>query len=194
MGSATRLMKTCLRTSVELSVNVLADSFRWVAYTETVSYFEGATVYEYNVRSTISVCESHEGQALTALEALIQNETYDEVLSRCLGRDVTGVSGSFTSTSTSTSTPATLPISNAISVFALMESTDRPSGTPTRQPTADRPSGPTTIDLRQPTTNGPSIQRGVRVIADEADNGKNYCDTAKSYLMKIAALFTALHQ
>ena len=93
-------MKACVSKSMRLIVNASADtdSFQWIGYNETVSYVESAAVYEYHIRCTISMCESVEGQTRRALEALIQNETYDEVLSHCLGRVLSGVSSSFAST------------------------------------------------------------------------------------------------
>ena len=86
---------------MELIANMSAntDSFQWIGYNETVSYVESAAIYEYHIRCTISMCESVEGKTRRALEASIQNETYDEVLSHCLGRVLNGVSGSFASTS-----------------------------------------------------------------------------------------------
>ena len=112
-----------------LIVNVSDDSIQLIGYNETVTHIESAAIFEYHIRSTISMCESVEGQALRALEASIQNETYDEVLSQCLGRVVSGVSGSFTSTR------SVLPTPNTVSMYALMESTDGPTASPTRRPT-----------------------------------------------------------
>jgi hypothetical protein len=105
------------------------DSIQLMGYTETVSYTEDTTTYEYYIRSTMSMCESVEGQALRALETSIQNETYDEALSQCLGRVVSGVSGSFTSTRSG------LPTSDTMSMSTLMESTDGPTTSPTPPPT-----------------------------------------------------------
>ena len=112
-----------------LIANVSDDSIQWMVYNETVSYIESAAIFEYHIRSTISMCENVEGQALRALEASIQNETYDEVLSQCLGRVVSGVSGSFTSTR------SVLLTLDTVSMYALMESTDGPTASPTRRPT-----------------------------------------------------------
>ena len=107
-----------------------ADSFQWIGYNETVSYVESAAVYEYHIRCTISMCESVEGQTRRALEALIQNETYDEVLSHCLGRVLSGVSSSFASTRSALPTLDTVLISST-----LMESTDGPTACPTPRST-----------------------------------------------------------
>ena len=117
---------------MRLIVNVSADtdSFQWIGYKETVTYIDDATIYEYHIRCTISMCESVEDQTRRALEASIQNETYDEALSQCLGRVVSGVSGSIASTRSA------LPALDTISISsALMESTDGPTKRPTRQPT-----------------------------------------------------------
>ena len=112
-----------------LIVNVPEDSIQWIGYTETGSHIKDTTIYEYHIRSTMSMCESVEGQALRALEASIQNETYDEVLSQCLGRVVSGVSGRFTSTRSA------LLTSDTISMSSLMALTAEPTMSPTRPPT-----------------------------------------------------------
>ena len=112
-----------------LIANVSDDSIQLIGYTESVSYMKDTTTYEHYIRSTMSMCESVEGQALGALETSIQNETYDEVLSQCLGRVVSGVSGSFTSTRRG------LPTSDTIWMSTLLESTDGPTTTPTPSPT-----------------------------------------------------------
>ena len=110
-----------------LIANVSDDSIQWIGYTETVSNIQDTTTYVYHIRSTISMCESVEGQALRALEASMQNETYDEVLSQCLGRVVSGVSGSFTSTR------SVLIASDTVSMSTIMESTGGPTTSPTRR-------------------------------------------------------------
>lgn len=109
-----------------LIANASVESIQLIGYNETVTYIENATVYDYCIRSTICICESDEGQAHRALEASIQRETYDEVLSQCLGRVVNGVSGSFTSTRSA------LPALGA----SLMSSTL--AEFPTQQPTRFR--------------------------------------------------------
>ena len=110
-----------------LIANVSDDSIQLIGYTETISSMKDTTTHEYYIRSTMSMCESVEGQALGALETSIQNETYDEVLSRCLERVVSGVSGSFTTTR--------LPTSDTISMSSPMELTGEPTATPTPPPT-----------------------------------------------------------
>ena len=112
-----------------LIVNVPDDSIQMIGYTETGSNIKDTTIYEYHIRSTISMCESVEGQALRALEASIQNETYDEVLSQFLGRVVSGVSGRFTSTRSAFLT------SDIISMSSLMALTGEPTTSPTRPAT-----------------------------------------------------------
>jgi hypothetical protein len=112
-----------------LIANVSDDRIQMIGYTDTVSYIKDTTTYEYYIISTMSMFESVEGQALGALETSIQNETYDEVLSQCLGRVVSGVSGSFTTTRSD------LPTSDTISMSTLLESTDGPTTTPTPPPT-----------------------------------------------------------
>ena len=109
--------------------NVSDDSIQWIGYAETVSNIQDTTTYVYHIRSTISMCERVEGQALRALEASIQNETYDEVLSQCLGRVVSGVSSMFTSTRSG------LISSNIVSMSTRMESTGGPTTSPTPRPT-----------------------------------------------------------
>ena len=112
-----------------LITNASVDSMQLIGYNETVTYIDDATVYEYRIRCTISICESVEGQARRALEASIQKETFDEVLSQCLGRAVTGVSGIFTSTRSA------LPELGAPSMSStLIELTDAPVTSPTPQP------------------------------------------------------------
>ena len=112
-----------------LVANMSDDSIQLIRYIETVSNTEDTKTYEYHIRSTISLSASVEGQALRAFEASIQNETYDEALSQCLGRVVSGVSGRFTSTRSG------LLLSDTITMSTLMESTDGPTTSPTRQPT-----------------------------------------------------------
>jgi hypothetical protein len=112
-----------------LIANVSDGSIQLIGYTETVTYTKDTTTYEYYIRSTMSVCESVEGQALRALETSIQNEIYDEVLSQCLGRVVRCISGSFTSTRSG------LPTSDTIWMSNLLESTDGPTTSPTPPPT-----------------------------------------------------------
>ena len=122
-------MKACLTKSMGLIANASVDSMQLIGYNETVTYIDDATVYEYRIISTISICESVEGQARRALEASIQKETFDEVLSQCLGRAVTGVSGIFTSTRSA------LPALGAPSMSStLIELTDAPVTSPTPQP------------------------------------------------------------
>ena len=122
-------MKACLTKSMGLIANASVDSMQLIGYNETVTYIDDATVYEYRIISTISICESVEGQARRALEASIQKETFDEVLSQCLGRAVTGVSDIFTSTRSA------LPALGAPSMSStLMESSDAPVTSPTPQP------------------------------------------------------------
>ena len=129
LGSATNSMKSCLTNTIGLIANASVDSMQLMGYNETVTYIDDAIVYEYCIRSSISICESVEGQAHRALEASIQEETFDEVLSQCLGRAVTGVSGIFTSTRSA------LPAQGAPLVSStLMESTDVPVTSPTPQP------------------------------------------------------------
>ena len=112
-----------------LIANVSDDSIQLIGYTETISSMKDTTTHEYYIRSTMSMCESVEGQALRALETSIQNETYDEVLSQCLGRVVTGVSGRFTLTRSA------LLTSDIISMSSLMALTGEPTTTsPTRSP------------------------------------------------------------
>jgi hypothetical protein len=112
-----------------LIVSVPDDSIQLIGYTETGSNIKDTTIYEYHIRSTISMCESVEGQALRALEASIQSETYDEVLSQFLGRVVGGVSGRFTSTRSA------LLTSDIMSMTSLMGLTGEPTTSPTRPPT-----------------------------------------------------------
>ena len=122
-------MKACLTNSTGLIANASVDSMQLIGYNDTVTYIDDATVYEYRIISTISICESVEGQARRALEASIQKETFDEVLSQCLGRAVTGVSGIFTSTRSA------LPALGAPSMSStLIELTDAPVTSPTPQP------------------------------------------------------------
>jgi hypothetical protein len=109
-------------------VNVPDDRIQLIGYTETGSNIKDTTIYEYHIRSTISMCESVEGQAFRALEASIQNETYDEALSQCLGRAVSDVSGRFTSTRSG------MPTSDMISISSLMELTGEPTTSPTLPP------------------------------------------------------------
>ena len=129
LDSATNSMKACLTNLIGLIANASVDSMQLIGYNETVTYIDDATVYEYCIRCTISICESVQGQAHRALEASIQKETFDQVLSQCLGRAVTGVSGIFTSTRSA------LPAQGApLMSSTLMESTDAPVTSPTPQP------------------------------------------------------------
>ena len=114
-----------------LIANVSADSIQPIGYDESITNVDSEAVYEYYVRSTISIWEGVEGQARRALEASMENATYDEVLSQCLGRIVTGVSGSFKST------PGALPALDSMSVSTLMESTDGPAMSPTPRSTLE---------------------------------------------------------
>ena len=125
-------MKACLTKSMGRIVNVPDDSIQLIGYTETGSNIRDTTIYEYHIRSTISMCENVEGQALRALEASIQNETYDEALSQFLGLVVSGVSGRFTSTR------STLLTSDTISMSSLTKPTGKPTTSPTRPPTPTR--------------------------------------------------------
>ena len=129
LDSATNSMKACLTNLIGLIANASVDSMQLIGYNETVTYIDDATIYEYCIRCTISICESVQGQAHRALEASIQKETFDQVLSQCLGRAVTGVSGIFTSTRSA------LPAQGApLMSSTLMESTDAPVTSPTPQP------------------------------------------------------------
>ena len=119
-------MRACLTNTMGLIANASVDSIQLIGYNETITYIEDATVYDYCIRSTICICESDEGQAHRALEASIQRERYDEVLSQCLGRAVTGVSGSFTSTRSALPALGASPMSSTVAEF------------PTQQPTRPR--------------------------------------------------------
>jgi hypothetical protein len=73
---------------------VPADSIEFMDYTETFRFSGRNSVY-YEIGCTIVVCENVKDQALDALEASMQKNTYDVALSNCLNSNAT-VIGSFT--------------------------------------------------------------------------------------------------
>ena len=144
----TTLMKACLSKSVGLIANVPADSIQLKEYSEY--YLVGAILDEYRISGTMTICESNQGQALLALNASIQEKTYDKALSKCLGTSVSLVAASFT----------------------LLRA-DKPSWSPTPRPTprptqTARPSLDPTPKPTQTATPRPTLF---------TEHGKNYCDT-----------------
>ena len=102
-----------------------ADGIQLSGYNETVTF--GINYYDYKLRSTIVVCESIEGQALSALEASMQNGTYAQVLSKCLDGNAT-VTGRFISPQSidlPTPRPTRMPI-----IWPTVSPISRPSPTP----------------------------------------------------------------
>ena len=78
-------MEACLSKSVGLIANVSADSIQLKEYSEYYLDTVGAMLDEYRISGTMTICESNQGQALIALNASIQEKTYDKALSKCLG-------------------------------------------------------------------------------------------------------------
>ena len=89
-------MKACLSKSVGLIANVPAKSIQLKEYSEYYSDNTGAIPDEYRISGTINICEIDQGQALLALNASIQEKTYDKALSKCLGTNASLVAASFT--------------------------------------------------------------------------------------------------
>ena len=83
-------MEACLLNSVGLIANVSAGSIQLREYIE---YHLGTM---YKIISKMNICESNQGQALIALNASIQEKTYDKALSKCLGTNVILAAASFT--------------------------------------------------------------------------------------------------
>ena len=164
----TALMKACLSKSVGFIANVSAGSIQLKEFSEYYSDTVGAFLDEYKISGTITICESYRGQALIALNASIQEKTYDKALSECLGKNVSLVAASFT----------------------LLRA-DRPSWSPTPRPTprptqTARPSwSPTPRPTPLPTqTARPSwdpTQKPTQTATPRPtpfiEHGKNYCDT-----------------
>ena len=146
----TTLMKACLSKSVGLIANVPANSIQLKDYSEYYLDNVGAILDEYRISGTMTICEINQGQALLALNASIQEKTYDKALSKCLGSNASLVTASFT----------------------LLRA-DKPSWSPTPQPTPPptqraRPSLDPTPKPTQMATPRPTLF---------TEHGKNYCDT-----------------